>query len=161
MDNKLQNKMTRLVNETRVMTLAVSMPDMPWSSPVYFVFHDGKFYFFSNENSKHIQYSTARNRISASIFNDGDRMEDIYGCQMTGMIEQISKMTLYLMIVKKYVAKFNFLENVFGKQILENKRFFLEKFKSHLYCFSPETVFLSDNSRASDKRIRIDMENFI
>ncbi len=156
-DKQIIEKSKHLINETRVMTLAVSENDIPWSSPVYFVFHDNKFYFFSNENSKHIQYAKDLKIISASIFQDSDRMDEIFGFQMAGMLKKVSKTAVYLKIVKKYVAKFSFLKQVFGSQIIENKDFFLEKFKSQLYCFCPETIFLSDNSKTTDKRSRIDL----
>ncbi len=161
MKNETQNKMTRLVHETRVMTLAVSKQGVPWSSPVYYVFHDNKFYFFSNEHSNHIRYAGNGNIIAASIFQDADRMDEIFGCQMTGTIDVVSKISVYFLIVKKYVTKFSFLTQIFGAQVIDNKHFFLEKFKSRLYCFSPEKLFLSDNSRASDKRIEVDLNNII
>jgi uncharacterized protein YhbP (UPF0306 family) len=157
MENEIEDKASRLIKETRVMTLAVSENDIPWSSPVYFVFHDNGFYFFSNENSKHILSAKKPRIISASIFQDADRMDKIFGFQMSGRIETVSKSALYLKIVQKYVAKFSFLKQIFGPRIIENKDFFLEKFNSQLYCFYPEKIFLSDNSKASDKRSKIDL----
>ncbi|MCD4720351.1 MAG: pyridoxamine 5'-phosphate oxidase family protein [Desulfobacula sp.] len=157
MEKEIKDKARRLINETRVMTLAVSDKDIPWSSPVYFVFHDNRFYFFSNENSRHIKYAKDQKIISASIFHDSDRIDRIFGFQMSGMLEKVSKKTLYFLIVKKYVTKFIFLKQIFGPQIIENKRFFLEKFKSHLYCFHPDKIFLSDNSKTTDKRSIIDL----
>ena len=76
---------------------------------------------------------------------------------MSGVLETVSKKALYLTIVKKYVAKFSFLRQIFGPEIIENKDFFLEKFKSQLYCFHPDIIFLSDNSKATDKRVKIDL----
>jgi len=38
MEPQQKEKAKRLINETRVMTLSVCRNDMPWSSPVYFVF---------------------------------------------------------------------------------------------------------------------------
>jgi len=157
MEKEVKDKSIRLIKETRVMTLAVSDKDIPWSSPVYFVFHDNRFYFFSNENSRHIEYAKDQKIISASILQDSDRMDQIFGFQMSGILEKVSKKTLYLMIVKKYVTKFSFLKQVFGPSIIENKHFFLEKFKSHLYCFYPDKIFLSDNSKTTDKRSKIDL----
>lgn len=139
------------------MTLAVSDKDIPWSSPVYFVFHDNQFYFFSNENSRHILYAKDQKIVSASIFHDAGQMDQIFGFQMSGRLESVSKTALYLTVVKKYVAKFSFLEQGFGPKIIENKDFFLEKFKSRLYCFCPEQIFLSDNSRTTQKRFKIDL----
>jgi hypothetical protein len=161
MDNKIQTKTDNLIHNTRVMSLAVSDHDIPWSSPVYFVFHNNGFYFFSNENSSHIKYAKDKKILSASIFHDSDRMDMIFGFQMSGTLEKISKMSLYFTVVKKYVAKFNFLEQVFGSDILQNKRFFLEKFKSHLYCFHPEKIFLSDNSKTTDKRSPVDLNKLL
>ena len=157
MEKEIKDKARCLINETRVMTLAVSDKDIPWSSPVYFVFHDNRFYFFSNENSRHIEYAKDRKIISASIFQDSDRMDQIFGFQMSGLLEKVSKKTLYLIIVKRYVTKFSFLKQIFGPQIIENKCFFLEKFKSHLYCFHPDKIFMSDNSSTTDKRSKIDL----
>ena len=157
MDKAIKDKSRHLINETRVMTLAVSNNDIPWSSPVYFVFHDNGFYFFSNENSRHIDYAKDQKVIAASVFQDSDQMDQIFGFQMSGLLEKVSKKILYLKIVKKYVAKFSFLKQIFGSQIIENKDFFLEKFKSHLYCFHPDKIFLSDNSKTTDKRAKIDL----
>ena len=161
MEKKVKDKSIRLIKETRVMTLAVSDNDIPWSSPVYFVFHGNNFYFFSNENSRHIQYAENGKIISASIFQDSDQMDNIFGFQMSGKLEKVSKKALYLTIVKKYVAKFSFLKQIFGPRIIENKGFFLEKFKSHLYCFYPDIVFLSDNSKTTDKRAKIDLSKIV
>jgi uncharacterized protein YhbP (UPF0306 family) len=158
MDKKIIEKSKHLIHKTRVMTLAVSENDIPWSSPVYFVFHNNKFYFFSNENSRHIRYAKDAKIVSASIFQDSDSMENIFGFQMAGNIKKISKTDVYLKIVKEYINKFNFLKQLFGSQIIENKRFFLEKFKSQLYCFCPDTIFLSDNSKTTDKRLKIEDE---
>lgn len=157
MEPQQKEKARRLIHETRVMTLSVCRDDIPWSAPVYFVFHDLGFYFFSNENSKHIKDAEGMRPVSASIFQDSDQMEKIFGFQMAGRIEPASKPDVHLRVVRKYVSKFNFLKQLFGPQILENRRFFLEKFKSRLYCFHPDRVYLSDNSNTSGKRSEIDL----
>jgi hypothetical protein len=157
MEPQQKKKARRLIHETRVMTLSVCREDIPWSAPVYFVFHDTGFYFFSNENSRHVKDAESMRPVSASIFQDSDQMEDIFGFQMAGRIEAISKMDEQLRIVKKYVSKFSFLKQLFGPQLIENRRFFLEKFKSRLYCFHPDRVYLSDNSATSGKRSEIDL----
>jgi len=161
MEKKVKDKSTRLIKESRVMTLAVSDNDIPWSSPVYFVCHGMGFYFFSNETAKHIQYAENQKIISASIFQDADQMDNIFGFQMSGRVEKISETALYLLIVKKYVVKFSFLKQIFGPQIIENNGFFLEKFKSHLYGFYPDIVVLSDNSKTTDKRLKIDLSKIV
>ena len=161
MEKEIKKKAGHLISETRVMTLAVSDHDIPWSSPVYFVFHDNGFYFFSNENARHITLAKDQKLISASIFHDSDRMDLIFGFQMSGVLEKISKKAVYLNIVKKYVTKFSFLKRIFGPQIIENHRFFLEKFKSQLYCFQPDKIYLSDNSKTTVKRTEIKLSHIL
>jgi hypothetical protein len=157
MEKEMKEKAKGLVYDTRVMTLSVSENDIPWSSPVYFVFHDNGFYFFSNENSRHIHDAENKKIVSASVFKDADQMDKIFGFQMSGHLEKVSKKASYITIVKQYVGKFNFLKQIFGPGIIENKDFFLDKFKSHLYCFHPDRIFLSDNSKTSGKRSKIDL----
>ncbi len=143
-----------------MITLAVSKGGIPWKSPVYFVYWDHRFYFFSNKNSKHILQGLDKNQVAASIFNDSDQIDQIFGLQMGGVIELVSRPDHYLTVVKKYTHKFDFLKQAFGSQIIENRDFFLEKFKSHLYKFNPENIFLSDNSNSTDKRKPIDLNDF-
>lgn len=157
MDESTKEKALHLVNEIRVMTLAVSGRDAPWSAPVYFVYRDGNFYFFSNETSNHIRYAHPEKKVAASIFHDSDKIDRIFGFQMSGRIIQISDPVIHLKVVKAYVDKFNFLKKIFGPQIIENRKFFLEKFKSGLYRFAPEKVVISDNSQTSGKRREFDL----
>jgi len=161
MGKKTNDKAKRLVFNTRVMTFAVFDKEIPWSTPVYFVFHDNNFYFFSNEKSKHIQCAKEQKIISVSIFHDSNQMDQIFGFQMSGKIAKISNTILYLKIVKEYVSKFDFLNQIFGSEIIKNQTFFLEKFKSHLYCFSPDNIFISENSKITEKRIKIDLNQIL
>ena len=149
-----------MLQSARVMTLAVVHEEGPWSSPVYFVYYEKVFYFFSNEASRHIRCGLG-NRVSASIFHDSDRINDIFGFQMCGRMNIVSRKTLYPAIVRRYVAKFNFLEKIFGSQVIENRHFFEEKFKSQLYCFMPDRILLSDNSQSSERRKEIDLAGLV
>ncbi len=63
------NKVKVLISDTRVMTLAACEGDIPWSSSVYFVYDDHRFYFFSNKNSKDIRQGLNKHQVAASIFN--------------------------------------------------------------------------------------------
>lgn len=152
-------KSRHLLEKTRVMTLAVTENDLPWSSPVYFVYYDRQFYFFSSKNSRHVKWAKKDTNTSVSVFNDSDNLDEIFGFQMTGKIRKVTSIAQYAIVVKAYVTKFYFLVKTFGPQIFENQNFFLEKFKSHLYGFQPEAVYLSDNSKQTHKRISIDLND--
>ena len=79
MDENIKNKSRHLIHSTRVMTLAVAQNDIPWSSPVYFVFQYPGFYFFSNERSRHVQQSLNGQAVGVSIFHDSDQIDNIFG----------------------------------------------------------------------------------
>lgn len=152
-------KSRHLLEKTRVMTLAVTENDLPWSSPVYFVYYDRQFYFFSDKNSRHIKWAEKNIHTSVSVFNDSDILDEIFGFQMTGKIRKVRSIAQYAIVVKAYVTKFYFLVKIFGPQIFKNQNFFLEQFKSHLYGFQPGAVYLSDNSKQPSKRVSIDLNN--
>ena len=163
MDTQTIEKARHLIHKTRVMNLSVCQDGIPWSSPVYFVFHGYAFYFFSNANSKHIIEAKGQSKVAASIFHDSDQIERIFGFQMSGSISELTEKFQFIKLVKLYVAKFNFLKKVFGSQLIENEKFFSEKFESRLYCFHPAQVYLSDNSgtSTSGKRFEIKLQAII
>ncbi|MCF6247815.1 MAG: pyridoxamine 5'-phosphate oxidase family protein, partial [Desulfobacula sp.] len=90
MEEEIKKKTARLIDHTRVMTLAVTKEGVPWSSPVYFVFHGSQFYFFSNENSRHVQYAMGNKPVSVSLFHDADKIDEIFGFQMAGRVTAVS-----------------------------------------------------------------------
>jgi len=152
----IAEKVSNLICSTRVMTLAVSDNNTAWSSPVYFVFCSPKFYFFSSEKSRHVKWAEPCSKICVSIFHDSDSINEIFGVQMTGKLDCVSDHARYIRVTKAYTAKFSFLKKIFGRQLIDNPGFFLEKFNSRLYSFTPEEIFISDNSRNFGKRIKFD-----
>lgn len=154
----VQNKKIRkLLFDKKVMTIGCCNKGMPWSSPVYFVWYDNLFAFFSNPDSRHIRYS-ADQTASASIFNDGEKISDIYGLQMSGRISKISSTALKLCGIKKYIQKFSFIQKEFGNRILTDSKFLLEKFNAGFYGFFPERVLFSDNLTAAEKQVPVDLD---
>ncbi len=158
MDMQTMEKAKHLIQATRVMVLGVDCPEGPWCAPVYFVYLDGLFYFFSNDQSRHVMAAEDRSPVSATVFQDGDRMDAIFGLQMSGSVRIVSGLNEYLRVVRRYVAKFNFLKQIFGSRILDDRDFFLERFKSRLYGFQPDQVYLSDASRTTGKRTAFDLQ---
>ena len=79
-----------LASIMRVLTLATSMEQETWTAPVYYVFLNKQFYFFSNPDSRHIKeiYNSAvsKNLIVTSIFLDD---KNIKGLKMQGEIVKV------------------------------------------------------------------------
>jgi len=156
MDDAIVDKARHLTDTIRVMTLAIVADGAPWSAPVYFVHRNAGFYFFSNEKSRHIRFARDKATVAAAIFNDADQGDEIFGFQMSGTLARAGTLETPG-VTNAYLSKFHFLKKAFGSQVLENPRFFLEKFKSRLYCFSPDIIYISDNSRPSGKRLAFDL----
>lgn len=154
---RIEEKIHHLLHGIRVMTVAVTAGEMPWTAPVYFVFHGQCFYFFSNKRSRHIRYAPEGRIIAASIFNDSDQIDDIFGFQMSGTLRGDLDRSIQIAVIKQYVDKFHFLKKMFGQQIFENRQFFLEKFNSRLYFFEPKEVFLTGNNGKTGQRLEIDL----
>lgn len=150
------NRLQHLLNTSRVMTLAVSDMGDSWASPVYFVYLHSRFYFFSSPLSRHIRYAADHQVVGAAVFHDSDGMTNIFGLQMSGRIQRIPVKSSFR-IIQAYIEKFDFLQTAFGSECRFDADFFLTKFKSRLYGFSPETVLLSDNQAPESRQTPIDL----
>lgn len=135
-----------------VMNLCVIRDFEPWCSPVYYVF-DKSFYFFSSPDSIHILYGI-NNKVSCSVFSNGNEIKDIKGLQMKGCIYRPGKIES-LNGFAKYMKKFSYL---FSYKSL-NLDFFESEFKSKLFGFRPEYIVYTDNSTGFGTKTIIEPEN--
>jgi len=106
------------------------------------MFSAGSFYFFSNNEARHIldvQYTGGK--CAASSFYDDNRMENIKGLQMQGRIEKVNRKVESSLKALEYVKKFQI--ECDQNRITE---FFSKAYNASLYKFVPESVFYMDNS---------------
>jgi len=139
----------RLIDTSKVMSIAVGSNGTAWSSPVYYLFDDKGFYFFSNPESRHIKLSK-NGLASASIFRDDADMKKLAGIQMSGTILNSPLNARSVRVAKKYCAHFKISENV-----MDILGFFASKFHASLYCFEPEMVYYMDNSKGFGSREKV------
>ena len=131
------------------MTIATCDSEGPWSAPVYYLFTGHWFYFFSNQDARHIK--KAKNQVSsASIFRDDPCFSNLQGIQMSGYIQKASLDAKALAIAKKYCTRFKIKVDDLG--ILD---FFSLKFHASLYRFEPDIIYYMDNTRGFGNRERI------
>jgi len=149
MPNKSSRGYQELIENSKVMIVATCDSDGPWSAPVYYVFKDHGFYFFSNPDARHIKMS--ENQVSsASIFRDDPCFSNLQGIQMSGNIQKASLDAKALAIAKKYCRRFKIQAKDVG--ILD---FFSLKFHASLYRFEPDIIYYMDNTRGFGNRERI------
>lgn len=134
----------------------------PWTAPVYYIFLDGLFFFFSSPSSRHISDSLKLNNgvnncfqvnSSVSIYRDGETADKLQGIQMTGWVEKVKDKVATLKIASIYSRKYNL---DFGKKA--SVCLLKEKFRSELYVFTPKDIFFMDNSVSIGFRKKINLE---
>ncbi|WDP93090.1 MAG: pyridoxamine 5'-phosphate oxidase family protein [Desulfobacter sp.] len=152
----------RLIQETRVMTLSTRAATCRtgeetedasgsgvWAAPVYFIFRQGGFYFFSSPASRHIHEGVGY-PAAASLFQDAEDPARLRGLQMSGGIRPCTAGKEAGAAALAYVGRFGIPAGP-GNLL----RFFKTQFHSDLYKFIPETAYFMDNQRGIGNRAKI------
>jgi uncharacterized protein YhbP (UPF0306 family) len=138
-----------LIDTSKVMSIAVGSTESAWSAPVYYLFDNKGFYFFSNPTARHIKLS--KNGLAgASIYRDDANIKNLEGIQMSGTILKTPLNARSVLVAKKYCTHFKISGNTVD--ILE---FFASKFHASLYCFKPETIYYMNNSKGFGSREKV------
>ena len=145
----------RLIQTQKTLVLATADPE-PWSAPVYYVYQQPSFFFFSSERSRHISDALASERCAASIFRDGDDWRDIEGLQMDGKLERVQLGGRAVSVFRAYLEKFPSVKKSFLDVTLDLTRF-TQHFRTKLYAFVPDHVFYLNNQTGLDKRQEIQL----
>jgi uncharacterized protein YhbP (UPF0306 family) len=145
-----------LIQDESTLTLATTGESGPWSTPVYYVFLDSRFYFFSSPQSRHIRQTMASGEAAASLFHQADSWQAIRGIQMTGMVERIRSAAVALSAIALYLKRFPFTREFFAENPRPDLDAFFLRFKARLYAFRPTAVYYIDNRFGLGTRQRID-----
>ena len=142
-----------LLQTQRTMILATADPQ-PWSAPVYYVYVQRRFYFFSSPTSRHITAARSPHRCAASLFRDSDNWRDIEGLQMDGDVQRIPVGVEALAAFRAYVKKFPTVREFFVDTAFDFAPF-VERFRTQLYAFVPQQAFYLNNRAGLSKRQKI------
>jgi uncharacterized protein YhbP (UPF0306 family) len=140
------DRVLKLIDAVWTMTLATFGENGPWSAPVYYLYRDRRFYFFSSPSSRHIQDGLGRPG-AASIFRVHERVEHLEGLQMHGTIQTQGAGIRTAAAAAAYARRFNI--TVSDPDFLA---FFQSVFHARLYAFVPEQVYHMDNSKGFGSR---------
>ncbi|MDR3555626.1 MAG: pyridoxamine 5'-phosphate oxidase family protein [Syntrophobacteraceae bacterium] len=149
----------KLIEEQHVMTLATAGERGPWAAPVYYIFLESAFYFFSDPASRHIEDGLQSPLASAAVFAPVFSWQDIRGLQMSGAVEAVSPGPAALKAVRSYLVKFSFAKEFFNPLELIDLNAFSNRFRVRLYRFKPSLVYYLDNSVGFGFRQRVDFKN--
>jgi uncharacterized protein YhbP (UPF0306 family) len=140
-----------LVQTLKVMTLATSSDQGPWSVPLYYVYKSRGFYFFSSKDSRHVRDALKQDAVcGASLFADGRTVDSLRGIQMQGVVESVPMTPESLGAAKEYVKKFGIKVN--GENVLS---FIKGRFRAQLYRFTARQSYYMDNSCGFGSRKRV------
>jgi uncharacterized protein YhbP (UPF0306 family) len=128
------------------MTLATFGEHGPWSAPVYYLYRDQRFYFFSSPSSRHIQDGLDRPG-AASIFRVHERVDRLEGLQMNGTIQWQKTGIRSAAAAAAYARRFDI--TVSGPDFLT---FFQTAFHARMYAFFPDQVYHMDNRKGFGSR---------
>lgn len=138
------------------MTIATGGGDEgAWSAPVYFLFHQPGFYFFSSGRSRHIECASALGGCAVSLFSEDGDWRRIRGLQMSGGICAAPYDAGTAAVLELYIAKFPTVRSLFPDSLEDLEQFSVAS-GNRLYRFQPTRVLLSDNTAGFGSRTEIE-----
>jgi uncharacterized protein YhbP (UPF0306 family) len=144
-----------LIESRRTLVLSTA-GEGPWAAPVYYLFRNGAFVFFSSPKSRHILDALASSSCAAAVFRDGDDWRDIEGLQMEGAIREIAADADALGAFDAYVARFPTVRSFFEDSAFDLAAF-CAKFRARMYAFTPARSFYLNNRAGFGSRVEIEL----
>jgi hypothetical protein len=135
-----------IINGQSTMTLATAKEGVAWAAPVYYVYLNSRFYFFSDPESRHIRESLENSQASAAIYGAASTWQKIRGIQMSGSIGAVSVGPGAVKIIRAYLKKFAFTTEFFESSQPLDLAAFTKRFKVRLYTLEPSLIYYLDNS---------------
>ncbi|MDD2422294.1 MAG: hypothetical protein PHC60_02735 [Heliobacteriaceae bacterium] len=136
--------MKQIVDEHRAIALGIyaMAEQIPWLAPVYYVYKDFQFFFYSDPAACHVAALAGREEISAAgaIFNEPPDYLEIRGLQMAGTIQAVGGLSDQAWALAEFGRRFTF----FAKFLRDPQLMLLLK-KNRLYKFKARRVFIIDN----------------
>ena len=134
-----------LIQSQSTMTLATGKNSEAWAAPVYYVYHNAGFYFFSDPASRHIREALESGQASAAIHAPSFDWQDIRGMQMSGRVEHVAGKMEALKAVAAYLGRFPFAKDFFSAGVALDMAAFESRFRVKLYRFAPSLTYYLDN----------------
>ncbi len=134
-----------LIHEQSTLSLATARDGEAWAAPVYYVFHEGAFYFFSAPDSRHIEEALASGQASAAVYPFVSSWKEIRGLQMSGRIRKVKPGLKAVKAVRAYVDRYPFTREFFDPGQDLDLEAFGKRFRVRFYCFEPTLVYYMDN----------------
>ena len=147
MDQASVRKVTALLRNCNVMSIATSEGGIPWAASVFFV-ADNSFnlYFISGQGSRHSRNINTNPSASATVNKDHRDWFSISGLQIEGNVD-ISPLEERERTLARYLNKFPNLIQLRDNPSNKGEKLIAERIlSSGFYRLQPRTIRLIDNS---------------
>ncbi len=142
-----------LIGSRYTLVLATADP-RPWAAPVYYVYQNGRFYFFSSPDSRHVKAALAAGTCAATLFCDSHDWRRIEGLQMGGRLLHVAVGSEALAVLRTYVAKFPTVRDLMADAVWDIHQF-LRLSRTQLYALVPDEVYYLNNRQGLGQRHEI------
>lgn len=136
----------KLLADTPAMTLATASNNMAWAAPVYYAAQGSGLYFFSSQNSRHIQEANSAGQAACAIHSPDISWKTLVGLQMSGKIQAVEGKMEAAGAIMAYLSKFPFVKIFFSGLTTLTLNDFSRYLHAELYVFLPESILFMDNS---------------
>ena len=145
-EQEIEDLAEDLIMAQNTMTLATAKGNIAWAAPVYYVYLNSCFYFFSDPTARHIKESMTSHQASSAIYAAASTWHEIRGLQLSGRIDAIPPGLEAINVVRAYLKKFTFTKDFFAPGEDLDLGAFAVRFKVRLYRFKPSLIYYMDNS---------------
>ncbi len=149
-DDSARKDCLALILETKVMTISTGKTG-PWAAPVYYLYTNDCFNFFSNPNARHIKEGVGQ-VCAVAVFKDTSDTTRLQGIQVSGRIGQCPWDAATAKTALAYARLYGIKPK--SEKILE---FFKQRFHARMYRFIPDDIYYMDNRRGLGTRTKIEL----
>jgi uncharacterized protein YhbP (UPF0306 family) len=150
----MRRRALAFIRRQRTMVLATSQQDRPWSAPVFYIYFSLRFFFFSSPRSLHVRQMLTSGLTAASIYADGERLDQLEGIQMSGGVEHITTSLLKLSVTSRYLIKFPLAKPLFSRRPSAAGNL-LDRVE--LYAFRPDTLHYMNHHMSFGGRTAVEL----
>lgn len=143
---ELESTVIHFMDGHTTMTLACSLNDEPWTSPVYYARHGLDLLFFSSTASRHSVVFRENPRAAASIYGQYTTWKDIKGLQMEGRVDALDSTLGLAKAMAIYVKRYPFVKDFLGGSTGFSLEMARKMSRLTLYVFRPGNIYYLDNS---------------
>jgi len=128
-----------IIDATQLMNLAVHDQQGPWAATVFYLYHQGSFYYVSSASSRH----TRATEVAATIQPEPENWAQICGLQLAGNQHEVTASQRHTLLAR-YLARYPFVAaDAMLSQRLASSR---------LFCVTPTSLYLIDNRQGFAQR---------